>query len=183
MPVTPLVSNGGETSTRSAPTKSRPPSSRIRRWASSVVRPPGSGVLFPARRRDRACRYRRRNTRGPHPRSVAPPRPPTAIPWPALHRPVHCPSWGCGTKIRNLGRPAGPLGPGRSLGLYRRGLEAGRFIGCRVQWPGNRRGVIRDLVRRSQDFAGDRVPSPSRPLKRRRRDSPIASPAFTVVTI
>src|SRR6266699_4562232 len=30
-----------------APTKSWPPSSRIRRWASSVVRPPGSGVPVP----------------------------------------------------------------------------------------------------------------------------------------
>ena len=42
--VMPLVSSGGETSTRSAPTRSRPPNSRIRRWTSSVVRPPGSGV-------------------------------------------------------------------------------------------------------------------------------------------
>src|SRR6266699_4565381 len=37
MLVMPRVSNGGETSTRSAPTKLRLPSSRIRRWASIVV--------------------------------------------------------------------------------------------------------------------------------------------------
>ena len=49
---------------------------RVELDLATIVAPSMAGSMAtpPARRRDRACRYRRRNTRGPHPRSVAPPR-------------------------------------------------------------------------------------------------------------